>query len=225
MAALLALLPLLQPARSHGGLAYPAPWQALNHTGWQERAGSYWNQIGKDSVPDLARNPGLTWPSGEIWNWFTNDTGVQKTKSTSCEENGFLGDDSLESRKLCDWMKNVTSGLKWILGKKLWLRPWMVPGSAPIFSPCGVNGGNPLGCPAGRDNRTRAGFNHCHKGGWAFGRPATDYGWPHAASTTWEAGSVQSTVWWRGQHHGGGYSYRLCRSVPGMVVGKSCKMT
>ena len=120
----------------------------------------------------------------------------------SCDEHSFLGHDTLESRKLCDWMKNMTSGLKWILGKKLWLRPWMVPGSAPIFSPCGVNGGNPFGCPAGRDNRTRTRFNPCHKGGWAFGRPATDYGWQHAASTTWEAGSVQSTVWWMGQHHG-----------------------
>ena len=27
--------------------------------------------------------------------------------------------------------------------------PWRSPGSAPIFSPCGVAGGNPNGCPEG----------------------------------------------------------------------------
>jgi len=27
--------------------------------------------------------------------------------------------------------------------------PWMAPGSAPVYTPCGAAGGNPLGCPEG----------------------------------------------------------------------------
>ena len=37
--------------------------------------------------------------------------------------------------------------------------PWKAPGTAPLYSPCGIEGGNPLGCPVGEDGQ-------CGAGGW-----------------------------------------------------------
>ena len=236
---LLPLLPLLQPCSSHGGLAFPPPWQDIEPQGWKARTGSRWGHIGRNSVSDMARMPGKSWPSGQIWNWFNNATAVPNLSPSladrfyhlaalparACDEHGSLVHDKVDFAEnpdtlatsptgahLCGWIRNRTAAPDWIMGKKLWRKPWMVPGSAPLFSPCGVNGGNPDGCPAGKDNRSRTDFNSCGKGvAWAFGQRATSYSWPEAATTEWRVGSVQDTVWWLGQAHGGGYSYRLCR--------------
>merc|ERR1711976_666064 len=48
--------------------------------------------------------------------------------------------------------------------------PWRHPGSAPIFSPCGVGGGNPNGCPAGEGQTG----DNCPGGGYAYGPAAED---------------------------------------------------
>jgi len=86
--------------------------------------------------------------------------------------------------------------------------PWRAPGTAPIFSPCGVDGGNPWGCPVG--NPTPYG---CQGGGYGLGPDAraryVDF--PRPPTTKWEAGSVVEAAWGIVANHGGGYSYRLCR--------------
>ena len=234
---LLLVLPLFHVTAGHGGLAYPPPWQDLKPGHWSNHTGSNWKNIGHGSITDMARKEGMRWPSGEIWNWFNNATAVPglapsladrfyhltNLPARACDEYGSLIKDGVNFTQtpdensqtgvhLCGWIRNVTKAPDWIMGKKLWRKPWMVPGSAPVYSPCGVNGGNPNGCPAGKDNRTRSKFNTCGKGvAWAFGRAATEYSWPEAATTEWRAGSVQDVVWWVGPDHGGGYSYRLCR--------------
>ena len=88
--------------------------------------------------------------------------------------------------------------------------PWFAPGTAPIYSPCGLAGGNPMGC-TGQDNEK---FGDCcggKCGGYSFGRKAEDYDWPNAPVTEWKAGSYQEVSWYSNANHLGGYVYRLCK--------------
>ena len=86
--------------------------------------------------------------------------------------------------------------------------PWMSPGSAPIFTPCGLLGGNPLGPGSPIEFFPNAGWR---------GPSAEDYymspGFPDVVSTDWKAGSVVETAWAMTANHGGGYSYR-----PGRIL-------
>lgn len=97
--------------------------------------------------------------------------------------------------------------------------PWMSPGSAPLFSPCGVAGGNPNGCPPGSSQEFG---EYCPNAGWAYGPLAEEYyispGFPDVVTTEWKAGSVVEAAWAIIANHGGGYSYRLCK-VPLAGVG------
>lgn len=86
----------------------------------------------------------------------------------------------------------------------------MAPGSAPVFSPCGIEGGNPLGCPVGDRNGT-----DCPGGGYGFGMDAIDINFPGVVTTEWRAGEVVEAAWGIMANHGGGYSYRLCKMPPG----------
>ena len=98
--------------------------------------------------------------------------------------------------------------------------PWNAPGSAPVFSPCGALGGFPNGCVGaekfgdvcscdGKDRPTEA--YGC--GGFAYGGLAHQYDWPNAPVTEWKAGSVEDVaLWFPYANHGGGYSYRLCKT-------------
>jgi hypothetical protein len=84
--------------------------------------------------------------------------------------------------------------------------PWRAPGTAPVWSPCGVDGGNPGGCPFGtKDPRGCAG------GGYAFGPDARTHPFEGVVTTSWTRGSVQSVAWGITANHGGGYAYRLCK--------------
>ena len=102
--------------------------------------------------------------------------------------------------------------------------PWMAPGTAPIFSPCGVMGGNPYGCgsatnfgdtcPCAWDD---AGFHTCSL--FAFGRGAETYEWLNAPTTEWKAGTVEEVVLYieSFNNHAGGYSFRLCKTPEGGI--------
>jgi hypothetical protein len=68
--------------------------------------------------------------------------------------------------------------------------PWRAPGTAPVWSPCGVDGGNPGGCPFGAKAP-----EGCAGGGYAFGPDARNYSFPDVVKTTWKAGSVQRVAW------------------------------
>merc|ERR1719262_2041070 len=45
--------------------------------------------------------------------------------------------------------------------------PWRAPGSAPVWSPCGVDGGKPQGCPSGSPS-----MSGCEGGGYGHGPDA-----------------------------------------------------
>lgn len=89
----------------------------------------------------------------------------------------------------CDWSRK---------------NPWRAPGSAPVFSPCGFDGGNPQGCPVGHP-----GTDGCGGGGYGHGPDGRSFPGNHAP-VYWEAGKTAEVSWGFAANHGGGYSYRLC---------------
>jgi len=83
--------------------------------------------------------------------------------------------------------------------------PWRSPGSAKIFSPCGVGGGNPHGCPVGANTSV------CPGGGYSYGIKAEVLKLNNSVTSTWSVGGEMEVAWGLLANHGGGYSYRLCR--------------
>merc|ERR1712172_467583 len=101
--------------------------------------------------------------------------------------------------------------------------PWAAPGQAPsLGGGCGVFGGNPLGCPAGKDNRPPGSacgqakpIGRGNRGTSSFGTDARKFDFPQMITTEWQVGSVQDVVWTSNGGHHGGYTYRLCKMPNG----------
>jgi len=101
--------------------------------------------------------------------------------------------------------------------------PWAAPGQAPsLGGGCGIFGGNPWGCPAGKD--TRPPGSQCgqdkpigrgKRGTSSFGTDARLFDFPQMITTEWEVGSIQDVVWTSSGAHRGGYTYRLCKMPSG----------
>ena len=89
----------------------------------------------------------------------------------------------------CDWSRK---------------NPWRAPGSAPVFSPCGFDGGNPKGCPVGNPSK-----EGCGGGGYGHGPDGRSLK-GNTKPEVWYAGGVAEVVWGLSANHGGGYQYRLC---------------
>merc|ERR1712083_1035696 len=100
---------------------------------------------------------------------------------------------------------------------------WAAPGQAPsLGGGCGVFGGNPWGCPAGKDDRpagSRCGqdepIGRGMRGTSSFGTDARLFDFPQMITTEWQVGSVQDVVWTSSGAHRGGYTYRLCKMPNG----------
>jgi hypothetical protein len=82
--------------------------------------------------------------------------------------------------------------------------PWNAPGTAPLSYPCGVDGGNPIGCPPGAKQDPGSGRQECPGGGWGWGYDALQMEFPDAVSTDWRAGTVVEVAWGIKANHGGG---------------------
>merc|ERR1712227_705971 len=97
--------------------------------------------------------------------------------------------------------------------------PWAAPGQAPsLGGGCGVFGGNPWGCPAGKDDRPPGSvcgqnkpIGRGKRGTSSFGTDARLFDFPQMMTTEWEIGSEQEVVWTTRGSHKGGYTYRLCK--------------
>lgn len=94
--------------------------------------------------------------------------------------------------------------------------PWFAPGTAPVFGGgCGIDGGNPHGCPNGNPKD-----DGCAPGGYGHGPDGRSLP-GNTKPTEWKAGDVVEVAWGIEANHGGGYQYRLCpynKSVPKMVA-------
>ena len=79
-----------------------------------------------------------------------------------------------------------------VLGFEDWTKthPWRAPGTAAVHSPCGIDGGNPTGCPAG--NPSPAG---CAGGGYGHGPDARAFNFTDVVTTDWKRGSVVEAAW------------------------------
>ena len=64
---------------------------------------------------------------------------------------------------------NVEQGLDLLIQRN----PWNAPGSAPVYSACGIAGGNPFGCPEGASSKPGQDCGGVYKGGWNYG-PRTE---------------------------------------------------
>jgi len=113
--------------------------------------------------------------------------GTPSCCSSPCTEPGMM--DAGKPCESCDWTRK---------------NPWRAPGTAPVVSPCGVDGGNPKGCPAG--NPDGAG---CAGGGYGHGPDGRSLP-GNTKPAVWTAGAEAEVAWGVVANHGGGYSYRLC---------------
>ena len=66
--------------------------------------------------------------------WFNNNTVIS-------------GEPTLDPSMISIPQLYSNSSLANLVGKYAKKNPWFSPGSAPLYSPCGVDGGNPYGCP------------------------------------------------------------------------------
>ena len=138
--------------------------------------------------------------------WFTNYT--------------FISGEPTLPEEMRSWTDIVIGGFHVDYTKT---NPWRAPGSAPIYSPCGVAGGNPQGCPVGEGEIG----DNCPGGGFAYGPDAVNVDFQvgykqqilknfiqlnlqDVQTTEWRAGGVAEVGWGIVANHGGGYSYRLC---------------
>lgn len=95
--------------------------------------------------------------------------------------------------------------------------PWRSPGTAgkgnPHFQPCGVNGGALASQPEPPTTE-----HDVPNGGPGTALPQL----PKPQWATWKAGSVVEAEWAIYANHGGGYSYRLCKTTPGQSPTEEC---
>merc|ERR1712180_328640 len=103
---------------------------------------------------------------------------------------------------------------------KSWLTDQAYTGG--IGGGCGVFGGNPNGCPWGKDDRPAGSscgqdepLGRGGRGPSSFGTDARFYDFPDMITTEWEIGSVQEVAWSSKGGHRGGYTYRLCKMPKG----------
>jgi hypothetical protein len=209
----LALLPLafLGSVSAHGGVLWPPVWQAGVST----------------PIEELTSNEAFTEPkvrdpkSGRI---------VKSVKSWLTDQayTGGVGDDFKGVGPVTnDWSKNKDKEVKdfdrcWGNCVK-YRNPWAAPGQAPsLGGGCGVFGGNPLGCPAGKDTRPPGSvcgqdkpIGRGNRGTSSFGTDAREFDFPQMITTEWQVGSTQDVVWTSNGGHHGGYTYRLCKMPNG----------
>ena len=125
------------------------------------------------------------------------------------------------------------------------MHPWHHPGRAPVWSPCGIGGGNPRGCFVPGTSTPQK----CPEGASQNGPDARYFPFPDVKTTVCEhsigcsrivqrgrsrsrcnagkKGGVAETAWNVVANHGGGYSYRLCplqtaQQPPGYPLDETC---
>lgn len=191
-AILLLAVPL---AAGHGAVQYPPAWF--------DPHGQFGMQAGAQCRPGCnGTAPGQAEPGtrGCACEWYTNWTHIPGEPTIP---------DRSPLRTYTDWIFDGSSKPSdWT--KK---NPWRAPGTAPIWSPCGVDGGNMDGCVT--DHGTSS---SCAPGGYPHGPDArADYQRFSPKTTVWEAGTVVEAAWGLSANHGGGYSYRLCKRPKDMA--------
>merc|ERR1712037_842592 len=200
---LLCLIPL---ASGHGGMMWPPSWWDSRKVPLEEQKS--WH--GDVSADPPVIDPSSRRPIEHIKQWLTDRVylgGIGKEYEN-------YGDMSLTTSADC---KGINSGFCWRRA------PWSSPGHAPsLGGGCGVFGGNPWGCPAGKDDRPKGSacgqdksIGRGMRGTSSFGTDARLFDFPQMITTEWQIGSIQDVVWTSTGSHRGGYTYRLCKMPEG----------
>jgi len=176
-----ALLPLCQ---GHGNMVWPPVW-------W-DRGGRVGLTSGQHCSAGSEYTFGDPAKAGANCMWYTNYTFIPGEATLDPELKTF---------------PKVEPGLEDWTAK----HPWMSPGSAPVFTPCGAAGGNPYGCPEGSQPGPGQDCGQPYGGGFAYGAKAEDYQFQEVVTTEWTAGEKALVGWGQIANHGGGYQYRLCK--------------
>ena len=186
------LPPLL--VHGHGNMVHPPVW--MDRSARTPEGRLEWPGCGvlDDQIPETEwQNTTQRSPSCLNY-WFTNNT------VTSGEVT--IAEDMSQPEALCKQHGSTSN-------------PWLAPGTAPVFSPCGTMGGNPLGCRGdgvGNFGDVCIFADETFPGGFAKGWNAEEFDWPGEIPVTeWSPGSEQEVRWRVHANHAGGYSYRLCR--------------
>lgn len=174
----------------HFTMVWPPNW----HDEWALVAGTWGKQCNAGCTGRHA--PGEVEPAQACsCEWYTNWTFVKTPTIPQDSPLRTYQDTDAEGKPIGDWTCKANGGC----------RPWRAPGQAPVSSPCGVDGGNAQGCPAG--NPSPSG---CAGGGYGYGPDARKVKFNGVVTTRWKAGAIVTPHWAITANHGGGYSYRLC---------------
>merc|ERR1711934_452980 len=205
----LALLPLafLGSVSAHGGVLWPPIWQAGVATPIEELTTSE-----AFSEPKV-RDPNSGRVVKSVKSWLTDQA---YTGGVGDEFKGIgpvTNDNNKNLERFDRCGKNCVK----------YRNPWAAPGQAPsLGGGCGVFGGNPWGCPAGKDDRPKGSacgqdkpIGRGMRGTSSFGTDARLFDFPQMITTEWQIGSIQDVVWTSNGGHHGGYTYRLCKMPSG----------
>jgi len=201
----LALLPLafLGSVSAHGGVVWPPVWQAGVATPIEELT----SQEAFSEPKVIDPNSGRAVKS--VKSWLTDQA---YTGGIGDEFKG-IGPVTNTNKKLLKTFDRCGTNCQ------KYRNPWAAPGQAPTLGGgCGVFGGNPLGCPAGKDTRPAGSgcgqakpIGRGSRGTSSFGTDARLFDFPQMITTEWQVGSTQDVVWASSGGHRGGYTYRLCK--------------
>merc|ERR1712032_310644 len=206
---LLAVLPFayLASVSAHGGMMWPPAWQ--------DGVGRPIEALTNSSVfsRPIVKDPNSGRNVFDIKSWLTDQAYT-----------GGVGDEFKGKGPVTnDNNKNLKKDDRCRSGCVKYRNPWAAPGQAPsLGGGCGVFGGNPWGCPAGKDDRpagSRCGqdepIGRGMRGTSSFGTDARLFDFPQMITTEWQIGSIQEVVWTSTGSHRGGYTYRLCKMQEG----------
>merc|ERR1712038_1156490 len=199
------LLPLafLGSVSAHGGVLWPPIWQAGVATPIEELTT---DEAFSDPV---VRDPNSGRVVKSVKSWLTDQA---YTGGVGDEFKGIgpvTNDNNKNLERFDRCGKNCVK----------YRNPWAAPGQAPsLGGGCGVFGGNPWGCPAGKDDRPKGSacgqekpIGRGMRGTSSFGTDARLFDFPQMITTEWQIGSIQDVVSASRGGHRGGYTYRLCK--------------
>merc|ERR1711990_725860 len=206
----LSLLPLafIGSVSAHGGVVYPPIWQAGASIPLDKI-------VNDDAFTDPpVRDPNSGRAVKKVKSWLTNQAYTGGIRDQLKKEGPITNDKT--NKNLRKWDRCGTNCMKY-------KNPWAAPGQAPTLGGgCGVFGGNPNGCPWGKDDRPAGSscgqdepLGRGGRGTSSFGTDARFYDFPDMITTEWEIGSVQEVAWSSKGGHRGGYTYRLCKMPKG----------
>merc|ERR1712080_409057 len=201
----LSLLPFafLASVNAHGGMMWPPTWQ--------DGVGRPIEALTNDSVfsVPLVKDPNSGRSVVNIKTWLTDQAYT-----------GGMGDEFKGIGPVTnDNNKNLPRGDRCRGNCVKYRNPWAAPGQAPsLGGGCGIFGGNPWGCPAGKVTRPPGSvcgqekpIGRGKRGTSSFGTDARLFDFPEMITTEWQGGTVQDVIWSSSGGHRGGYTYRLCK--------------